>query len=459
MQTIDLRSVSVSLLFLLSFLLISLQVDQQEFVYFISLYGLSFAAYIILIRQRNITSRTYLVLAVAAHLTFLFSTPALSEDFYRFLWDGELINAGINPYDFTPNELMNTSRFMNDSYFTELYSGISDLSKENYTCYPILNQLYFAIAGFLTDSVMINLVILRLLFFLTYAFCYFYLLKLFRFLELSEDRVWILFLNPLWIIETMGNLHFEGVMVSFMIVGSYFLLQRKLINGSVMLAAAIQIKLIPILMLPFFFRYLGILKASLSYFLVMLMVLGSAMILLNNSNIHHFAESLLLYFSAFEFNSFIFHYYLEYGHWRYGWYLNETISLELSRISVFFIALFSLYGDIRDGEVLFKRFVLAYTIYLIFSTTVHPWYILPLFTFSLFTEFGYPMLWTLLISLSYSGYVSTFKENGTYELLVGVEYITLLSLFIFEVIRKRSLLSDFFRERDHFGSLRSGTGS
>jgi len=41
-----------------------------------------------------------LLISLLFRLVLLFSTPNLSDDYYRFIWDGELISNGNNPYEF-----------------------------------------------------------------------------------------------------------------------------------------------------------------------------------------------------------------------------------------------------------------------------------------------------------------------------------------------------------------------
>jgi hypothetical protein len=41
-------------------------------------------------------------------LLLLFAVPALSDDFYRFVWDGRLLFNGINPYTILPADFINS---------------------------------------------------------------------------------------------------------------------------------------------------------------------------------------------------------------------------------------------------------------------------------------------------------------------------------------------------------------
>ena len=47
--------------------------------------------------------RLLLLLALAFRLTMWWSPPTLSEDIYRYVWDGRVQLAGINPYHYAPD--------------------------------------------------------------------------------------------------------------------------------------------------------------------------------------------------------------------------------------------------------------------------------------------------------------------------------------------------------------------
>src|SRR4026208_386392 len=58
----------------------------------------------IVIRSRpsNSTLRIAIAFAVLFRLSILFAPPYLSDDIYRYVWDGRVQAAGINPYRYIP---------------------------------------------------------------------------------------------------------------------------------------------------------------------------------------------------------------------------------------------------------------------------------------------------------------------------------------------------------------------
>ena len=76
---------------------------QQDFYVLLAFYIPAFAAYIWLYRQAAEDHLLfYLAAAVIIRLLLLPAIPNLSDDIYRFIWDGRLINAGLNPLDRLP---------------------------------------------------------------------------------------------------------------------------------------------------------------------------------------------------------------------------------------------------------------------------------------------------------------------------------------------------------------------
>ena len=111
--------------------------------------------------KHNLQFLTWLAFGFRA--LFILAIPNLSQDFYRFIWDGRMILEGLNPY------LHTTESFISNGVFPveqtqELYNGMGTLNGSHFTNYPPLNQLCFAIAGvFAGKSILGSVVVMRLL--------------------------------------------------------------------------------------------------------------------------------------------------------------------------------------------------------------------------------------------------------------------------------------------------------
>ncbi|MDQ2794026.1 MAG: hypothetical protein M3Y12_08465, partial [Bacteroidota bacterium] len=71
----------------------------------LALMGVALAAYAWLLRTR-LPLRWGLGAALVFRLLWLPAQPALSDDVYRFRWDGLLVAHGVNPFRFRPDELI-----------------------------------------------------------------------------------------------------------------------------------------------------------------------------------------------------------------------------------------------------------------------------------------------------------------------------------------------------------------
>jgi len=82
--------------------------------------------------------------ALGLRLFLVFAPPVFSDDIYRYIWDGRIMNEGINPYRYAPtdNEL---EAFRNKSWERINHPELK-------TIYPPLAQLYFAIVTKISHS-------------------------------------------------------------------------------------------------------------------------------------------------------------------------------------------------------------------------------------------------------------------------------------------------------------------
>ena len=84
-----------------------------------------------------------LLIGILARLCFSFHLPELSQDFYRFLWDGHVQQLGINPYLYTPNKLIDLVGFPDARLLVEKMGA---LSARNFSNYPPASQQLFKLA-------------------------------------------------------------------------------------------------------------------------------------------------------------------------------------------------------------------------------------------------------------------------------------------------------------------------
>lgn len=429
-----------SIVFLLSILTVNWESDRTDFVTLIVAYALAFITYLILIKQSELKFSQLAAIAISAQILSMLFEPNLSVDYYRFLWDGEMAWNSINPFDYRPTEVIQQPFLRNNEYLHAIYDGMSDLSRKNYSCYPTVNQSYFVASTAFSSSIAVNTFILKLLIVLTEFIGAMYLIKILKHLKISINRAWILFLNPLWIIECTGNVHFEGVMISFVFIALYFLIQKRAFIGGVWFAIAVQIKLIPLMFLPFFLRYLGWIKTTVFIIVTLLLATAIGFIHLDGNNLSNFVESLTLYVRVFEFNSIFYYNIMQYGKSVYGWVPARTYGPLLTQFSLFVVLVQAFWGNADNWKKVFGRLTVALFIYLLLTSTVHPWYILPILALSLFTNYSFPVVWSFLIFFSYFFYSINTGSATEVRLLITVEYAIVLGVFVYEIIKKRPLI-------------------
>ena len=224
--------------------------ERTDFAKLFMLFAALFFLCFKLIQFEKWNFKFLLVIGILFRLIFLIAEPNLSQDFYRFIWDGELIKNGINPYLYTPDQIMEQRTVVFDA-MQELYEGMTSLNARHYSNYPPVNQVLFALASiFGGGSVMGSTIALRLLIIFADLGVLYYGRKLLQNLNKANHMAFWYFLNPLVIIELTGNLHFEGVMLFFFVWALYLVSKNKWQWATVPYTISIMVKLMPLLFLP-----------------------------------------------------------------------------------------------------------------------------------------------------------------------------------------------------------------
>jgi len=424
--------VLASLLFYTSF---AYDLVRTDFIKLISLFFALFFLCFKLIQFEKWNFNFLLISGILFRLIFLLVEPNLSQDFYRFIWDGELVLSGINPYLQTPDAIMENGEILLANS-QELHNGMGSLSARHFSNYPPLNQLLFAISAFLGGkSIMGSLIVMRSIIILADIGIYYFGKKLLRHLNRSPHLIFWYFLNPLVIIELTGNLHFEGVMLFFFIWGLCFLSLNKWLFAAIAFACSISVKLVPIMFLPLFITYYGFKKSIKFYIVLGLIILIGVSPFYASEFINNYTDTIGLWFSNFEFNASIYNIIKQIAI-KFDvkpWELIKTYGKIVPYLMIGFVLLLTFLRDNKNLSVLISSMFWVLILYYFLSPTVHPWYIIFLVGLSVFTDYRFPLAWSLVIILSYSTYENPeFKENLGF---LFIEYFTVFGFMVYEIIK------------------------
>lgn len=431
-------SLLLAFLSLLFYFVFAYHLERTDFIKLVSLFVALFFLCFKLIQFEKWNFRFLLAIGILSRLVFLFTEPNLSQDFYRFIWDGELVSNFLNPYLNVPDTLIEQSNLV-IANAQELYAGMGSLSARHFSNYPPLNQLFFAIAVTLGGkSILGSVIVLRGIIILADIGIFYFGRKLLKNLNRSPHLIFWYFLNPLIIIELTGNLHFEGVMLFFFVWSMYLLSVNKWQWAAVVLACSISVKLVPLLFLPLFLKHFNFKKSVLFY-----LIIGATSLVLfapfySSEFIHNYSKTISLWFSNFKFNAGLYN-----GIKQIAiqfdakpWELIKTYGKITPIVTIAIVLLFTFLRKNQNLTVLLSSMLWILTLYYFISPTVHPWYLIFLVTLTLFTTYRYALLWSAAVVLSYFAYSQTdFKENLW---LLTIEYISVYGYVIYEIVTHRN---------------------
>lgn len=388
-----------SLLFIIAILITSYFIRYRKWWGFIFLFGLLFRC------------------------TFLFVTPHLSDDYFRFTWDGELQKDGISAFKFLPQN--HSDFFANDSVsarkYAQLYNANSDEfptgmnSKMYYSIYPTVNQFIFQSSAIVGSENEGNLVVMRVWLIIAEIVSFFVLRALLLRSQLSESLVGFYWLNPLIIIEITGNLHFDGLAITFILLALLFIRQKKTTLAGTALALAICTKLNPIFLIGAVFKKMSSKSFVLFTGIASVLTFLLLSLILDSETFWNFKGSFGLYFAWFGFNAGPYYLIKEAGFLLLQMDISSKISILFPFIT---IALF-LIVSIGSKKEIVHKLLLLYVIYFSFSPVVHPWYLTVLIPLAILSKKLYPILWSFLAFFTYCTYGENYGESNV---LIFTEY-------------------------------------
>src|ERR1700733_10069032 len=176
-----------------------------------------------------------LVCAIACRLVCLFSPPFLSTDIFRYVWDGKVQAAGINPFRHIPDDPH--LAFLRD---LDIYPHINRRDYAH-TIYPPGAQMLFLLITRIGASVrwmkagMVGLEALTI----------WPLVKLLQVLGLRREQVLIYAWHPMVFWEVASSGHVDGAALPLIVLALLFYIRHKLAATGLALAGAAMVKLYP----------------------------------------------------------------------------------------------------------------------------------------------------------------------------------------------------------------------
>ncbi len=309
--------------------------------------------FVALVTARPLSGKAAFAVAVALGVTFralLFpEAPLLSDDYFRYLWDGLVQLRGVNPYRYAPAD--------------PALAGIDDALRaqvnhpEVRTIYPPVAQLIFLFGAWVSSGHVFVLKAFWLVCDVGIAVLLLRLLPPERKLQAWTVYVW----SPLVIIEVAWTAHLDLLGV-FPVVLAIYLATRSPVRSAglgLAVAGSAMVKYFAVIFLPSAAR-----RGRLPRVLV---AFAAAILLLHipyASAGYRTFEGLFTYAASWHFNAGLFD------------ILTWLLSAQMAKLIAVAVVLFMVVGSVRNEWTLEKTvFWLTGTI-LILSPTVHPWYLL-----------------------------------------------------------------------------------
>jgi alpha-1,6-mannosyltransferase len=185
-----------------------------------------------------------LALAAAMRLLLVGEEPFLSNDLYRYIWDGRVQAAGINPYLHVPADPALAA--LRDA---AIYPNINRADYAVTVYPPVAQAIYLAVTRIAETALAMRLAMVGF-----EAVIIIVLLDLLGRLALPRTAIVAYAWHPLAIFEVANNGHAEAAMVALLMIGVWLLVRARRVAGAIAVTLAALVKPYAVLVLPAFWR-------------------------------------------------------------------------------------------------------------------------------------------------------------------------------------------------------------
>ena len=356
------------------------------------------------------------VLAALFRMAALVAPVSLSDDIWRYVWDGEIVAAAESPYAASA-----TDRHAGGDGDPELYDKLN--RPDAHTVYPPLSQAVFASAVLLSEAAGGSAQRwLRGLFSL-FDIAGVALLCLVL-IGLGRSPMWAALYawHPLafWEVAAGGHTEALGIVWLVAIVG-LAVSGRGLWTGvAIGLAGLAKWTFLAVSPVVAFFllKRRGWWAAIAATVAALAVVIGGYLTLCDPQLVEHHLESIGLYAADFSFNAPVYYLIRWLGGYREG--VTEPIHhITRPLLTVATVGAIAAAAWWQDGSKrrLLAGVVIATAAYVVFSPTFHPWYALPLLVAGALAGWTTPAVLGAVIAVSYSFYAPWMSPGGEVALM------------------------------------------
>jgi alpha-1,6-mannosyltransferase len=408
-----------------SFVALSLLPDWNKSIpVFLAIFFFAFFAYLFAARfalrakwnQIPRISFYIFLVAIACRLLIFWKPTYLSDDIYRYFWDGRVQAAGFGPYDYPP-EAKELSFLRDDNFHHLTYLWL----KTNYP--PAAETIFHLLA--MPQS---------FLFFKFGILCFdFLLIEIIRRLlireNLSPAHLLIYAWHPLAAVEFGSSAHMDVIGISLFMT-SYLLVLRgsRKTAGGITLALAVLTKYIPIFSVPWMIR-----KAGWKFTALFLISLAALTLPFYTSDLR-MLDGLLYYYRKWRFNDSLFGL-------LYIWLGGAEPARKAGMIAVFISAAYCWIARYS----FYRAMIIVFGVIILFSPVVHPWYVcwlIPLLVFHRNAGWHFFTGWIALAYLIIHFFpVGVWKQQMWLKLVIYVPlFVALLADWFWNLRQRRAML-------------------
>ncbi len=214
--------------------------------------GVLYAAAVGVVRKWRVPGWTLpvvLLLGLVARLAVLAAPPIISTDIYRYVWDGRVQAAGINPYSYLPSDPALLALRDTAPGATAIYPNINRVDSAP-TIYPPAAQMLFALIGLTLPSIWTVKAVMLGFDLLTTLVA----LLLLRAAARPSAQVLVWAWNPLVIWEFAGAGHIDAAALAASALAMLAVVRGRRAWGGLALGVAVLFKLLPAALFPALWR-------------------------------------------------------------------------------------------------------------------------------------------------------------------------------------------------------------